>query len=257
MELEIIDQKAREWLNVAAERIRASFQTDLSIDTKSGRNDLVTNMDKETERYFVEVIRAAFPTHRVFGEEGMADKLSDLHGTVWIIDPIDGTLNFVTQKRGFAISVAVYQEGIGQLGYIYDVEKDELYFGKKGHGAFVNGQKIAPVSQESGLADHLLIANLSASRKYPVLWEAIKASRGLRLYGAASLEYMAVATGRAGAYLSANLAPWDLAAGKIIAEEVGCIVKRLDQTEIDMLEKGSSIVALPQVYDELMKNYLK
>ncbi|WP_163652473.1 inositol monophosphatase family protein [Listeria sp. PSOL-1] len=256
MDRKKIDHFARMWLNEAAEMIRASFSTRLNIDIKSGRNDLVTNVDKETESYFLEKIKATFPEHRLLGEEGMAEDIFDLDGVVWIIDPIDGTLNFIEQSRDFAISIGVYENGIGLLGYILDVAKDELYTAEKGKGAFVNGEKLTSVKENSGLADNLLIANLSSTRKYPKVWEAIKDSRGLRLYGAASLEYMAVATGRVGAYLSAGLSPWDLAAGKIIAEETGCIVSKLDGSKINLLAKGSSIVALPKVYHELRANYL-
>ncbi|MBC1764686.1 inositol monophosphatase family protein [Listeria seeligeri] len=256
MDSEKIDYLARLWIMEAAAKIKQSFKETLDIDVKSGRNDLVTNMDKETETFFVEQIKEHFPEHRLFGEEGMADSVTDLHGIVWILDPIDGTLNFVEQQRDFAISLAVYEDGVGILGYIYDVVRDELYFGEKGKGASVNGKPIPKIDAKRELQDALLIANLSVTRKYPSMWEAVKASRGLRLHGAASLEYMDVATGRAGAYLSANLAPWDIAAGKIIVEELGGIVTRIDGEKINILEKGSSIVAAPKIHQTLLDNYL-
>lgn len=186
----------------------------------------------------------------------MASDVTDLDGVVWILDPIDGTLNFVEQQRDFAISLAVYEDGIGQLAYIYDVARDELYFGEKGKGATVNGRTIPKLDPAIDLKDTLLIANLSVTRKFPTMWEAVKASRGLRLHGAASLEYMDVATGQAGAYLSANLAPWDIAAGKIIVEELGGKVTRINGEKINMLEKGSSIVASPKIHQTLLDNYL-
>lgn len=256
MDSEKIDYLARLWIMEAAAKIKQSFKETLDIDVKSGRNDLVTNMDKETETFFVEQIKEHFPEHRLFGEEGMADSVTDLDGIVWILDPIDGTLNFVEQQRDFAISLAIYEDGVGMLGYIYDVVRDELYFGEKGKGASVNGKSIPKIDATCELQDALLIANLSVTRKYPTMWEAVKASRGLRLHGAASLEYMDVATGRAGAYLSANLAPWDIAAGKIIVEELGGIVTRIDGEKINMLEKGSSIVAAPEIHQTLLDNYL-
>ncbi|EUJ33073.1 inositol monophosphatase [Listeria floridensis FSL S10-1187] len=237
--------------------IEASFARDLLIETKSNRNDLVTEVDQAVEALFTRYVNKNFPEHRIFGEENAAHKLTTLDGPVWIIDPIDGTLNFVEQKRNFAISVALYIEGVGEFGVVYDVEKDELYSGERGNGAYMNGEKLLQVETKEGLADNLLIANVSAVKLYPKLADAIEASRGLRLYGAASLEYMAVAAGRAGAYLSANLAPWDVAAAKIIAEELGCVVTRLSGEEINMLEKGTSLVAMPHVYEELRSTYLK
>ncbi|MBC1910215.1 inositol monophosphatase family protein [Listeria innocua] len=256
MDSEKIDYLARLWIMEAAAKIKQSFKETLDIDIKSGRNDLVTNMDKETEAFFVKQIKEHFPNHRLFGEEGMSDDVTDLNGIVWILDPIDGTLNFVEQQRDFAISLAIYQDGVGHLAYIYDVARDELYFTEKGKGATVNGKQIPKIDKDMDLQDALLIANLSVTRKFPTMWEAVKASRGLRLHGAASLEYMDVATGRAGAYLSANLAPWDIAAGKIIVEELGGIVTRIDGSKINMLEKGSSIVAAPKIHQTLLDNYL-
>ncbi|MBC2124352.1 inositol monophosphatase family protein [Listeria innocua] len=256
MNSEKIDYLARLWIMEAAAKIKQSFKETLDIDIKSGRNDLVTNMDKETEAFFVKQIKEHFPNHRLFGEEGMSDDVTDLNGIVWILDPIDGTLNFVEQQRDFAISLAIYQDGVGHLAYIYDVARDELYFAEKGKGATVNGKQIPKIDKDMDLQDALLIANLSVTRKFPTMWEAVKVSRGLRLHGAASLEYMDVATGRAGAYLSANLAPWDIAAGKIIVEELGGIVTRIDGSKINMLEKGSSIVATPKIHQTLLDNYL-
>ncbi|MBM5719292.1 inositol monophosphatase family protein [Listeria ivanovii] len=256
MDNEKIDYLARLWIMEAAAKIKKSFKETLDIDIKSGRNDLVTNMDKETESFFAGQIKEHFPEHRLFGEEGIADSITDLNGVVWILDPIDGTLNFVEQQRDFAISLAIYEDGSGKLAYIYDVVRDELYFGEKGKGATVNGRPIQKIDPNRELQDALLIANLSVTRKFPTMWEAVKVSRGLRLHGAASLEYMDVATGRAGAYLSANLAPWDIAAGKIIVEELGGIVTRMDGEKINMLEKGTSMVATPKIHQTLLDNYL-
>lgn len=240
----------------AGAEIVASFEENLEVETKSDRNDLVTNIDKKIELLFVKRVHEQFPHHRIFGEEGMATEIDSLEGPVWIVDPIDGTLNFVMQQKNFAISVALYIDGVGVYGAIYEVEKGDIYTCEKGCGAYLNGKKLQPVSTEDTLSDHLLVANLSAIRTNEQLVDAIKASRGLRLYGAASLEYMYVATGKVGAYMSANLAPWDIAAGKIIAEELGCVVTRLDGRPVNMLEQGSSLVALPNVHQELLKMYL-
>nr|WP_088808684.1 MULTISPECIES: inositol monophosphatase [Listeria] len=240
----------------AGAEIMASFEEKLEIETKSNRNDLVTNIDKQVETLFVKRVLEQFPDHRIFGEEGMAAEIDSLEGPVWIVDPIDGTLNFVMQQKNFTISVALYIDGVGVYGAIYEVEKGDIYTCEKGCGAYLNGKKLTPVNADDTLADHLLVANLSAIQTNERLWEAVKASRGLRLYGAASLEYMYVATGKVGAYMSANLAPWDIAAGKMIAEELGCIVTRLDGSPINMLEQGSSLVALPNVHKTLLDSYL-
>ena len=107
---------AKQWVKEAGERIRASFDKTLNIETKSNPNDLVTNIDKEIEQFFIKKIRADFPTHKIMGEEGFGDELTNLDGVVWMIDPIDGTMNFIHQQRNFAISLAVYENGIGKIG---------------------------------------------------------------------------------------------------------------------------------------------
>src|SRR5699024_7720009 len=104
--------------------------------------DLVTNVDKETEIFFYEQIKQYDSSFRVLGEEGFSDDITDLAGIVWLIDPIDGTMNFIHQKRNFFISIGIYENGIGKLGYIYDVVQDELYYAKSGEGAYFNNQKL-------------------------------------------------------------------------------------------------------------------
>ncbi|EUJ22673.1 inositol monophosphatase [Listeria grandensis FSL F6-0971] len=258
MVLEKIDQLAREWLEEAGNRIfMALEQVNIEVEAKADRNDLVTNMDRATERYFAEKIATHFPEHRLLGEEGYGEEITSLEGVVWVLDPIDGTVNFVEQKRNFAISLGIYQEGIGELGYIYDVVGGEFYFAKRGEGAFVNDEPIPMLAKENKLENALVIINTAAMHKFPQTLAAIKAARGLRLYGAATLEYMAVATGRADAYISANLSPWDIGAGKIIAEEVGAIVTRVDGSEMVITEKGDSFVASPGVHAELLRDYFR
>lgn len=251
-----INELAIAWIKEAAKNITESFQKELKIDQKSGRNDLVTNMDKETEAFFAQKIHNYFPEHRVFGEEGITERLNDLTGVVWIIDPIDGTLNFVLQQRDFAISIAIYVDGVGELAYIYDVDREILYTGERGQGAYANGKQLPMLDTHKTIDDFLLIINQSTLYHYPKLREAILRSHGLRLHGAATLEFMDVVTGRAGAYLSRNLEPWDVAAGKIIASEVGAITTRINGTEIDMLKGGTVVVASPKIHMELVGKYL-
>lgn len=256
MPLEKIDQLAREWLEEAGNRIFMSLeQSNIEVDTKADRNDLVTNVDKATERYFANKIAEHFPNHRLLGEEGYGEEITSLEGIVWVLDPIDGTVNFVEQRRNFAISLGIYKEGIGELAYIYDIIAGEFYFAKRGEGAFVNDEPIPILAPDKKLKNALVIINTAAMRKFPQTLEVIRNARGLRLYGAATLEYMAVATGRADAYISANLSPWDIGAGKIIAEEVGAIVTRADGNPMTITEKGDSFVASPGVHAEILRDY--
>ena len=142
-----VDTYVKVWLKEAGKRIVDSFTTELKIGIKADKNDLVTNLDKETEQYFAEKIRAAFPTHKVLGEEGYGDEVKNLEGIIWMIDPIDGTMNFVHQQRNFFISIGIYENGKGQLGYLYDVVHDELYSAQVGEGAFLDDRKL-PMLEE-------------------------------------------------------------------------------------------------------------
>ncbi len=105
---------------------------------KSSRKDLVTNVDKENEKFLITKIKNYAPDSHVLGEEGFGDQINREKGWIWIVDPIDGTMNFVKQQDHFAIMVALYIDGQGVLGYIYDVMNDELYSGGPNLGVFKN-----------------------------------------------------------------------------------------------------------------------
>ncbi|MCJ7843274.1 inositol monophosphatase family protein [Lederbergia sp. NSJ-179] len=254
-----LDQTITLWLREARESILASLEQALDIDTKSNANDLVTNVDKETEQFFVRQIKKHYPHHKIVGEEGFGDKVHDLDGIVWIIDPIDGTMNFVHQRRNFFISIGILENGIGKLGYLYDIILDELYFAYEGHGAFLNGQSIAPL--EKGRVEEAIIgfnpASIPANEAAQTMIKLMKDVRGVRSYGSAAMEFAYVATGRLDAYISLGLSPWDFAGGKIILEELGGIVTDLSGNPVKILENSSILAARPGLHEQLLKNYLR
>ncbi|WP_223700379.1 inositol monophosphatase family protein [Sutcliffiella deserti] len=255
-----IDENAKRWTRDAGEKIRASFSEELLIQTKSSPNDLVTNIDRETEQFFIEKIRQAYPNHQILGEEGFGDELEKLDGTVWIIDPIDGTMNFVHQQRNFAISVAVYQDGVGKVGLIYDVVHDELYHAMPGEGAYLNDTKLPQLPQVSveqaiiGLNATWITENKRIDPS--ILAPLVKKVRGTRSYGCAAMEMAYVATGRIDAYISLRLSPWDYAAGLIIVEELGGKVTTLTGEPLTLLGQDSVFVSKPGLHDQIRKNYL-
>src|SRR3954470_19463625 len=103
-----IDRYAKSLIKEAGHRIRVSFYKHIDVDTKADANDLVTNIDREVEQFFISRIKQDFPDHRILGEEGFGDHVKTLDGVIWMLDPIDGTMNFVHQKRNFAISLGIY-----------------------------------------------------------------------------------------------------------------------------------------------------
>jgi myo-inositol-1(or 4)-monophosphatase len=252
---------AKQWVMEAGETIRLSFNKTLNIQTKSNQNDLVTNIDKEIEQFFIKKIREVYPSHKIMGEEGFGDELQTLDGVVWLIDPIDGTMNFIHQQRNFAISLGVYENGVGIIGLIYDVVHDELYHARRGHGAFLNDKPI-PSLKETTVQNSIIALNATWVMKnhridHNLLIPLVRDARGTRSYGTAALEMVFVATGRVDAYMSMRLSPWDFAAGAVIVEELGGIVTNLRGEKLDFLSKDSLFTAKPGLHQTILKDYLK
>ncbi|MGD7043532.1 inositol monophosphatase family protein [Jeotgalibacillus proteolyticus] len=256
-----VDEFAKKLIYNAGSTIRKSFSSTLNIETKSDANDLVTNMDKEIEQYFVKEVNQFDSSHKIMGEEGYGDSLSTLEGVVWIVDPIDGTMNFVHQQRNFAISVGIYHNGTGKLGYIYDVVADELYHAHSGKGAYLNDTPIPPL-KPARLSEAILAVNATwvtphSKVPYEVFGALVHKVRGTRSYGSAALELAYVACGRLDGYLTMRLSPWDIAGGKIIIEEVGGVVTNLHNQPHTLTNKDSLFAGNPSVHEEIYTEYLR
>jgi myo-inositol-1(or 4)-monophosphatase len=255
-----IDQKAKQWVLEAGERIRNSFESSLSIQYKSNPNDLVTNMDKEIEQFLIGKIQETFPGHKILGEEGYGDEVTSLDGVIWIIDPIDGTMNFVHQQRNFAISVGIYGDGIGYIGLIYDVVHNELYHAFKGNGAYMNEHPLPKLErvkiEEAIISINPIWVTENKRIDHRLISPIVKKVRGARSYGSAALECAYVASGRLDAYLTMRLAPWDFAAGIILVEEVGGVMTTLNGEKLDLLSKNSFFVGEKHLHDHILKEYL-
>jgi myo-inositol-1(or 4)-monophosphatase len=255
-----IDTCAKEWIKEAGERIKESFENILDIQIKSNPNDFVTNIDKDTEQFFIAKIKNQFPTHRILGEEGLGDQLSELSGIVWIIDPIDGTTNFIQQQRNFAISIGIYEDGIGRIGLIYDVVHGELYHATKGKGAFLNNkplEKLEKVAVSEAIIGLNTIWVLDNRRINPtVLTPLVQKVRGTRSYGSAAIEIANVVAGRLDAYINLRLSPWDFAAGIVLLEEVGGIARTLRGEPLNLLQQNTVFFSKPGLYDTVMREFL-
>ncbi|MCM3568756.1 inositol monophosphatase family protein [Neobacillus mesonae] len=261
MNWDTVYTNASQWVKEAGERIRASFQETLTIRTKSNPNDLVTDIDQEIEQFFISKIRGQYPEHKILGEEGYGDEFEQLDGIVWMIDPIDGTMNFIHQQRNFAISIGVYENGVGQMGIIYDVVHDELYHAIRGNGAYFNDKRILPL-KERNVKESIIALNATWVMEnhrinHELLIPLARAARGTRSYGSAALEIVYVATGRVDAYISLRLSPWDFAAGAILVEELGGVITNLRGERLDYLSKDSFFAARPGLHQEILTDYLK
>ncbi|WP_018658902.1 inositol monophosphatase family protein [Allofustis seminis] len=244
------------WLDVAAEKIKKALHDELEVEQKTNPSDLVTNVDKDIEQFLINQIKMTFPKSQILGEEGYGDRTIDLnHGTVWIIDPIDGTLNFVKQKENFAIMIAVYDEGQAIQSYIYNVMNSELVYAIKGEGAYCNNQLIKTpdnLDMHEGLYASSSIFYIGSEPLNEFHHNLSKLALGVRLKGSAGLEAIELAKGNTVGYTAHTLMPWDVAAGKLIIEEVGCVITTFAGDEPSLNGKESIIMGTPKAHRTLL-----
>lgn len=261
MDIMKLDEFAKEIIIEAGKKIREAFSYDIEIETKSNANDLVTNIDRETELFFIEKIKSFNPTHRILGEEGMGEKVESLDGVVWILDPIDGTMNFVKQHRHFMITIGVYVDGVGILGYIFDVMREDLFYAIAGVGAWYNDsplRKLQPVKIEEaviGINANWVTPNNRINHEKVI--ELVRTVRGTRSYGSAAMEIAFVVSGKLDAYISMRLAPWDIGGGVVIAKEVGAIATNFKGEQFDFLTTDTFLIANPSIHQFILENYIE
>lgn len=225
------------------------------VSFKSSYKDLVTDMDKRIERYFIEEIRKFYPGEKIIAEEGQGDKLTSLEDdTVWFIDPIDGTLNYVFQQDNFAIMVAVYHKGIGMMGYIFDVNKQNMYYAIKEQGVYKNNKRLELEKKDYSLDSGLVAINSKVVTKpdYKNIRQGLDQSMGIRMRGSAAHEILGIIEEDIVAYISSSLSPWDIAPGIIMLDELDLKHSRFDGSSIDLLKNNSIIFAYPSSYQEVL-----
>ena len=238
---------------------------DVKVDTKSGRRDLVTSMDLEIQKMLMTELLQLVPSARFLCEENVpsmseavvldAEEL-DL-GICFIIDPIDGTANFVHGTRHSCTSIAMTVDGETQIGVVYDPFRDELFSACKGCGCRLNGE-LLPVFDASmrneitvfGTAPYDDTTNAPTFRLAHKLYEL---SSDVRRTGSAALDCCWTACGRFGLYAELGLSAWDFAAGKLVAEETGCVVLKIDGTTLTYKEKPSILCGRPTAVREFLE----
>ena len=205
---------------------------DLTVATKSTPTDVVTQMDTAAERLIASTIRAVRPDDAILGEEGQFDGVSKGRRVRWIVDPIDGTVNYLYALPQWAVSIAAETDGVVEAGVVFDPSKDEMYTAVRGSGAFLNGTPIS-VSGCTELSQALVGTGFGydagrRGRQAEVLLGVLPTVRDIRRLGAASLDLCAVACGRLDGYYERGLNLWDYAAAGLIATEAGARVEGLD-----------------------------
>ena len=225
---------------------------------KKAVNDFVTAVDRASEKAIINEIKAAHPNHRFIGEEFGVHGPKDAEYE-WIIDPLDGTTNFVRGIPQFAVSIACRYKGKLEHAVVYDPVKNEEFSASRGQGATLNGRKIR-VSSRKSLAGSLLVTGIPFTPEtlehidgYHSLCKAIleKNTAGIRRPGAASLDLAYLAAGRFDGFWEMNLKPWDLAAGVLLVREAGGLVSDLAGAETYMT-KGHIFCATPNIYKQML-----
>ena len=229
--------------------------------SKKGIGDFVTSADLSSEKAIIKILQKGYPKIEIMSEETNSETNLNKHEKMWIIDPLDGTLNFLHGLPHFAISMALMVNEEIISGIIYDPIKDELFWAEKGIGAFLNGKRIR-VSARSQLKDALVSTGIpwkgmeSSHKNYlKILENIMKSSSGIRRYGAAALDLAYVAAGRYDAFWEFNLKTWDIAAGALIVKEAGGYVGNINKNE-NYLYTGNIYACNNNLVDELTIKFI-
>jgi myo-inositol-1(or 4)-monophosphatase len=243
----------------AGEMISRAFRdVDLIKVEEKKANDYVTEVDRVIEEMIVNEIRASLPDHKFLGEEfGESGRKESEYE--WIIDPIDGTTNFIRGIPHFAVSIACRKNGRLEHAVVFNPILNEEFTASRGQGAMLNERRIR-ATKRVGLSGSLLgtgipFSGVSLEKIDPYLASMHdllqKKTAGIRRAGAASLDLAYVAAGRLDGYWEMNLKPWDIAAGALIAREAGALVSDLAGGE-KFLQSGNILCAPPRVYKEML-----
>lgn len=226
------------------------------IHTKA-RNDYVTEVDREAESVIIQTIKRAHPRHAILAEESGRDGAADgKDEVIWIIDPIDGTMNFIRGIPHFCISIGCQVHGQLSHAVVYDPFKEELFTASRGSGAALDGKRIR-VANTSRLNSAILATGFAYRKDQPLEIHLDKfntvlgLSADVRRAGSAALDLAYVAAGRLDGYWEQGLQPWDMAAGLLLVQEAGGITAGIGGG--DPLETGDVVAGTPKVFAGLEK----
>ncbi len=229
---------------------------DLPVNIK-GRNDFVTEVDQQAENIIIETIHGAYPNHAILAEESGAQGKDDYQ---WIIDPLDGTTNYLHGFPQYAVSIALKHKDKLEQAVVYDPLKQELFTTSRGQGAYLNDRRIR-VSNQKHLEGALLgtgfpFKDQERLEEYLNTFRALfPMTAGIRRAGAASLDLAYVACGRMDGFWEFALKPWDIAAGALLIEEAGGMVCDMSGGDA-YLKNGDILTGNPSILEE-MRNILK
>ncbi|MDP1549754.1 MAG: inositol monophosphatase family protein [Nitrosomonas sp.] len=236
---------------------QASQNLDLLNVSKKSHSDYVSEVDGAAEDAIIKVLLAAYPDHAILAEESGRrgdEKNSEYQ---WIIDPLDGTTNFLHGFPKYSVSIAVKHKGVLSHAVVYDPTNNELFTASRGGGAFLNDRRIR-VSKRTRLEDCLIgtgipFRDLTHLDAYIAMFkDIIPRTAGIRRPGSAALDLAYVANGRYDGFWEIGLAPWDMAAGCLLITEAGGLVGDLEGNETQ-LESGQIIAGNPKIFGQLLQ----
>lgn len=235
--------------------IKDFSQNGFAVKSKDGRNDLVTEADHASEKRIIEIIRESFPDHHILTEE--SGDLSSTSPYKWIIDPIDGTVNFANGIPLSCVSIAVEKEGEMIMGAVYNPFMNEFYFAERGKGATLNDKPIS-VSKKEAVQYSLLVTGFpytylnEENGPLDTFGRFIRAGIPVRRFGSAAIDLCWVACGRLDGYFEHQLNAWDSAAGFLIVEEAGGKVTDFDGNNYSPYQP-KLIATNGKIHDELIR----
>jgi myo-inositol-1(or 4)-monophosphatase len=236
---------------------RASLDLDiLKINTKSP-NDFVTEVDQAAEQVIIETLLQAYPDHGILAEESGRSYGAKHSEFVWIIDPLDGTTNFIHGLPFYCVSIALAHRDVIQQAVVYDPTRNDLFYATKGRGAFLNDKRLR-VSKRTRMSDSLIGTGFPFRRgdnfkRYMKMFEEVMTQcAGLRRPGAAALDLCYVAAGHYDGFFETGLQPWDVAAGSLIITEAGGLIGNFTG-ESDFLHQREVVAGSPKIYGQLVQ----
>jgi myo-inositol-1(or 4)-monophosphatase len=235
---------------------RASLDLDLVRVSAKGRSDFVTEVDKAAEATIIDTLKQAYPGHAVLAEESGASAGADGAEYLWIIDPLDGTTNFIHGFPQYAVSIALQHRGQLTQACVYDPTRNELFTATRGRGAFLDDRRIR-VSRRSKLSESLIgtgfpFRQLEHLDEYVRMFKKItETTAGIRRPGAAALDLAYVAAGRLDGFWEFGLSPWDMAAGSLLITEAGGMVSDFVGAQ-NWLDSGQIVCGSPKVFAQLL-----
>ncbi len=240
----------------AGAMVLAAKDAAAAAEAKTSHRDLVTKYDRMVEEFLQKELLSLLPDAAFLGEEGDETPRWEQAEWLFIVDPIDGTTNFVQGFPNVCISVGLMHCGVMEFGVVYNPYTDELFCAERGKGTTLNGKRL--MAEDRDLEHSLLIFGSALYYRdlVPVTLEifdkAFPKVQDIRRFGAAALDFCYIAAGKAGVFFEARLCPWDYAAGSLIAQEAGAVVSALSGEKLDYFHKCSVLVGTPTAHAQLL-----